>query len=142
MNAVAVPIGVRLNNPCCLEHRHGDPSVLYAGELPDGNNVYRCFIDPEHGFRATVELLRAYQKDDGIRTIGEAIARFSPRADGNPTQRYAANVAAACGVSVDQVVFFESLWPEILRAMSTQECGPGRFTDEQIHAGIALAESE
>ena len=54
----------------------------------------------------------------------------------------AANVAAACGVSVDQVVFFESLWPEILRAMSTQECGPGRFTDEQIHAGIALAESE
>lgn len=137
-----IPISVRLNNPCCLEHRHGDPSTLYVGEIPDGDAVYREFIDPEHGFRATVELLRAYQRDDGIKTIDEAINRYSPPGDGNPTAQYAANVASACGVPVDAPIFFESYWPQMLTAMSTQESGPGRFTMAQIEAGIALAGSE
>ena len=133
------PIGVRLNNPCCLEHRHGDPSVLYRGEIHSSDPVYRQFCDAPHGFRATVELLRAYYRRDGVRTVREAIERFSPPSDGNPTALYAANVADACKLDMDAPADFEALWFPMLTAMSNQECGHGWFTGAQISLGIDLA---
>lgn len=137
----APPIGVRLHNPGCMERGIHD-SLLYEGELrPSSAPPYRQFQDDAYGFRAMVECLRAYQKHDGIRTIGEAIARWSPASAGNPTMVYALNVAKACGVLTTQIISFEDYWTPLLQSMSTQENGQGWFSNSDIALGISLAGS-
>jgi hypothetical protein len=132
-----VPLGVRLNNPLCIKSLG---NFTYKGEIvPSSDKVFRQFSSAIDGFRAGVELLRAYQKDDHILTIGQAIARYAPVAAGNPTATYIQNVCNAVGVKDNVPIDFNAIMPGMLKAIAVQEDG-GWFYDEAILLeAIALA---
>jgi hypothetical protein len=78
MAAVALPRGVRLHNPGCLE-RIG---IDWRGMAPDqsADPCLVVFLSPEWGIRALARTLLGYQHQEGRRTLGSLVTRFRPPA--------------------------------------------------------------
>ena len=115
-------------------------SPLFVGEVrPSYSDVFRTFRTPTHGFRAIAEILLTYQKRDGIKTIGEAINRYAPPSDNNPTEIYSLNVARECGVEVTDTIDFKRYLLPMLRAISRQELGEDYYSDDTISHAIDMA---
>lgn len=108
------------------------------------NPSFCAFKSVQYGLRAGARILLTY-KADGICTIGNAIARWAPPSDNNPTEAYARNVAAAVGVSVDAIIDFDSvaIMLPMLKAMAIQETGyrgaDTTFMDALRMAGVSDA---
>jgi hypothetical protein len=69
----------------------------------DGNN-YAKFSDPVYGLRAADRVLENYGTKHGIDNLNDAIFRFAPPADNNPTPAYAKFVADKMGISADDKI--------------------------------------
>jgi len=127
--------GIINNNPGNL--RHGP---AWQGLCAQQSDPEFCqFNDVEFGIRALAITLLNYQKLDGCNTIGQIIARYAPPSDGNPTPEYAANVATACGVGVDDPIAVSSLLAKMIPAIIMQEVGT-TYPAELIVLAIGLAE--
>ena len=85
--------GVSNRNP-------GNLTVLSGGQKWKGQigtdvtgdqygHVYAVFSDHHWGLRACAKLLRNYQNNHGLKTVGEMINRYAPSEGGNPTNSYA-----------------------------------------------------
>jgi hypothetical protein len=110
----------------------------WLGMDPEGADPdFVTFIDPEHGIRAMVKILRRY-KSYGIDTIHQAISRWAPATE-NDTQAYIAAVCRDCSVSPDDVVDLDVIMPTLLKAIIQHENGQQPYTDQTINAGISLA---
>ena len=103
----------RNNNPGNMEY--GDLAKKYGAVGTDGR--FAVFPDYETGRRAKEALLFESGVYDG-KTIISAIEKYAPLGDGNNNpEKYAKNVAAALGVSVNTPL--SSLSPEQRSAMMT-----------------------
>ncbi|MGH2518304.1 MAG: hypothetical protein ACRDF8_00750 [Chloroflexota bacterium] len=91
--------GIALHNPCDLE-RGGD-TFHYDGEvIPSSHPVLRQFISDAWGMRACLVDFQVYITRDGVKTLGEAIARYAPPEE-NDTTAYTAAVCDACSATSD-----------------------------------------
>ena len=89
------------NNPGNLTGVVNGPDF---GQFPNKFNWHNFLIFPDHdtGFAAIAAFLR--QGPYPGLSILEAFRKYAPASDGNTPDQYAADVAAAAGVSVDTVV--------------------------------------
>lgn len=141
------PRGLRLNNPACIRRN----SIVWDGQADvQADPDFVTFIAPVWGLRALVKILDAYQRD-GVKTIREAIAGverppgkriggYSPASDGNPTDTYVANVAAACHVDPDAPVVLSVYRVPMVRAICRQE-SEWDCPDSLLAEAIDLAEA-
>ena len=88
--------GIRNNNWLNIRYNPANNWVGQTGEDAAGFVVFRT---PEHSIRAADIILKNYKKKHGIDTVYDAISRFSPPKDNNPTSSYARHVASAIGVN-------------------------------------------
>lgn len=95
------------------------------------------FTGPEYGFRAGVRILRQYQRQ-GVNTLRGAISHWAPPAE-NATDSYIADVCADCAVDPDDVVVFDDIMFNLLKAICLHENGEIIYSDAQIQMGIELA---
>lgn len=111
------PRGLRLNNPACI--RRND--IVWDGQADvQADPDFVTFIAPVWGLRALVKILDSYQRE-GIKTVREAIRRYAPSSDGNPTEVYVANVAEACRVDPDAPVVLSVYRVPMVRSICRQE---------------------
>ncbi|ECI7957161.1 hypothetical protein E2G06_20350 [Salmonella enterica subsp. enterica] len=131
------PRGVRNNNPGNIEASK-NPWDGQTGS--DGR--YATFATPEHGIRALGKNLLSYQRQ-GFVTPRQIISRWAPKNDGNDTEAYIANVAAALGVSADDRLNLSNIKTlgTLTKAIMAQENGAGKvaYSDQQISAGLQAA---
>ena len=93
--------GVRNNNWLNIRYSSANDWMGQTGKDADG---YAVFGDPVSGLRAADIVLRNYGEDRGIESVGDAIARFAPPEDNNPTSEYAKHVAGRMGVAVNDKI--------------------------------------
>jgi hypothetical protein len=133
MSAV-IPRGIRNNNPGNI--RQGvSPWVGMTPDQPDPEFV--TFIDPQHGIRAIVRIMKTYE-ERGINTIAEAINHWAPTVE-NDTTAYINAVCAGCSVTMNQPVDFNTIMPQLIKAIILHENGEQPYSDDIINQGIALA---
>lgn len=132
------PRGIANHNPGNIRF-DGTPWQGLASPPSDG--AFCRFVSPQHGIRALARNLISYQDKAGIRTIAAAIARWAPPSDNNPTAAYAANVARAAGVDVDDVVDFHrhAVLAPVVRAIILQENGVQPYSAAVIDEGLRRA---
>ena len=94
-------LGIRNNN--WLNVRYSS-SNDWVGQMGDDGNNYAKFSDPVYGLRAADRVLENYGTKHGIDNLNDAIFRFSPPADNNPTPAYAKFVADKMGISADDKI--------------------------------------
>jgi hypothetical protein len=89
------------NNPGNLTGVAGGPDF---GQFPNKFNWHHFLIFPDHdtGFAAIAAFLR--QGPYPNLSILEAFRKYAPASDGNTPDQYAADVAAAAGVTIDTLV--------------------------------------
>lgn len=130
------PRGLRLNNPACIRRN----SIVWDGQADvQADSDFVTFIAPVWGLRALVKILDSYQRE-GIKTVREAIRRYAPSSDGNPTEAYVANVAAACRVDPDAPVVLSVYRVPMVRAICRQE-SEWDCPDSLLAEAIDLAEA-
>ena len=64
------------------------------------------YESPEYSFRAADRVLTTYGRDQGINTIRDAISRYAPPSDDNPTENYIDFVSKQSGIDPDQEIDF------------------------------------
>jgi len=139
MNAVCEPLGLRLHNPGCIRAS----SIEYVGEVhPSESILFKQFETPVYGLRTICMILKAYWAHDGVKTIREAITRWAPPEDANPTDAYVANAARGCMVDADTPVMLSSVLRPLVRSIVTQECGTWPYSDELLDQAVSLSEEE
>jgi len=129
-----IPRGVRNNNPGNIRHSQ----VHWEGEAltqPDPDFVQ--FMDPEHGIRAIVRILRSYKRN-GLDTIRKAVNRWAPPNENN-TDAYVSAVCEKCGVGPDDSVDYDTIMTILVKAIIQHENGTQPYGDDIISVGIALA---
>ena len=89
-------LGVRNNNWLNIRY---NPANDWVGQTGGDGNNYAQFDDPVNGLRAADIVLRNYGAKHGIDNLNDAIFRFAPPADNNPTSAYAKFVADKMGIS-------------------------------------------
>ena len=62
------------------------------------------YESPEYSFRAADRVLTTYGRDQGINTIRDAISRYAPPSDDNPTENYIDFVSKQTGIDPDQKI--------------------------------------
>ena len=62
------------------------------------------YESPEYSFRAADRVLNTYGRDQGINTIRDAISRYAPPSDDNPTENYIDFVSKQTGIDPDQKI--------------------------------------
>lgn len=130
--------GIRLNNPGCIRRN----TIVWDGQADTQTDPdFVTFIAPEWGLRAIVKILDSYQRE-GIKTVREAICRYAPPADGNPTATYVANVASECHVDADAPIVLSVYRVPLVRAIVKQESGSWPYTDQLLAQAIEMAEEE
>lgn len=134
----AVPRGVRNNNPGNIRRTKNDRWVGMAPVQSDPDFV--CFTAPEFGIRAMALVLQAYQDRHGLQTIRQLIERWAPRAE-NPTKAYAAHVAKAVGVGLDEPIDVRdyAIARPMIEAMIAFENGGYRYPPRAIDEGLRRA---
>lgn len=129
-----IPRGVRNNNPGNIRHSQ----IHWEGEaLTQTDTDFVTFMDPEHGIRAIVRILRSYKRN-GLDTIRKAMNRWAPPTE-NKTDAYIAAVCSKCGVGADDIVDFDAVMPVLVKAIIQHENGIQPYGDDIISVGIALA---
>lgn len=126
----------RTNNPCSLEYF---PTIAWEG-LSDPLHIEQLcnFISVQYGFRAAAKQLKSYRAR-GINTVSTLIPKWSPKAAGNPTDAYIADVERWSGIPKDRLLTDADTLP-LLRAMAQQEGGV-IYSDSVIQEGIDMANS-
>lgn len=131
------PRGIRNNNPGNIE-----TGANWQGLADPASDGRFCkFTKPVYGIRAIARILITYRDRHGIRTIHDAIARWAPPEDDNPTVAYANHVAAKVGVGPHEPVDlgrYEVARP-LVEAIILHENGQQPYTDAQIDKGLVLA---
>jgi hypothetical protein len=138
LTAVKQPRGIRNNNPLNIERTDRDRWVGMADAQTDPRFV--VFDAPEHGIRAAALILQRYQDRYGCRTIREIIARWAPP-DENPSDAYAAAVARAVGVGLDDPIDVQDyrIARPLIEAMIRQENGCQPYPAHVIDEGLRRA---
>lgn len=104
-NNINVTRGKRNNNPFNIRY---NSSNNWIGQI--GSDGEFCIFDTmSHGIRAGGVLLRNYLKQ-GTNTITKIISKFAPASDGNNTEKYINDVAAASGYDKNRVLAVGDLW--------------------------------
>jgi len=129
------PRGIRNNNPGNIEV--GGPVYLGEAQPPDGS--YLRFIDPQHGLRAIIICMIAYQHNDGCNNLMDIIYRWAPPSS-NPTTAYLASVSDATGIlPADQPDFTQaSVCDAMMKAITTQENGEQPYSQLTIDRAVAM----
>lgn len=130
----SAPRGIRNNNPGNIE-----AGIGWKGEVgTDGR--FAQFATPEHGIRALALNALTSQRVHGNDTVLELIDRWAPPTENN-TVAYAAKVAQALGVGVDDPVDLSN--PQTLQAFTTaviqHENGRQPYNATQIAVGVDAA---
>lgn len=73
----------------------------WLGQTGDDGENYAQFESPAYGLRAADTVLKNYGSRHGIKTIQDAINRFAPPSDNNPTDNYINFVAQKTGLARD-----------------------------------------
>lgn len=138
-----VPEGVRNKNPGNIRFRLEDKWQGLAPAQPQAGG-FCIFDDPVMGMRAIVRQLIAFQDKHDCRSVIDAITKYAPPSDNNPTRNYAANVARAIGVSMSVTVDWHkyAYARPALEAIITQENGaPWHtwYTSAQLAKACILA---
>ena len=94
-------LGVRNNNWLNIRY---NPSNDWVGQTGGDANNYAIFDDPVSGLRAADIVLKNYGAKHGIDNLNEAIFRFAPPEDNNPTPIYAKFVADKMGINPDDKI--------------------------------------
>jgi hypothetical protein len=120
------PLNVRYNNPGNLRPPTMKNANDWWGEGAvtsiDSGNGFAIFSSPEEGLKALKQQLTL----DGIKkgmTIKELIYKFAPPDDNNPSDAYAANMANALGLKVDDKISKNQI-DDFAAAVIFQEGGP------------------
>lgn len=98
---MASNLGIRNNN--WLNIRHNDAND-WVGQTGSDDSGFAQFDDPVKGLRAADKTLTTYGEVHGISTVSDAINRFAPPDDDNPTEAYAEFVADKLGVGPDEEI--------------------------------------
>jgi hypothetical protein len=116
------PRGIRNNNPTNVEYNAGTDWKGLATPPSDGR--FCRFTDPKWGLRATIIILRNYQKR-GITTLGKMIGTWAPSHENNVVA-YVKRVGSDTSLTANSVVDLNNKESTILllRAMVAVECGP------------------
>jgi len=124
------------NNPGNLEV--GGPR--FEGQIDPPDGIFLRFIDPPHGLRAIIERMKAYQDNDGCKTLHDIIYRWAPPADNNPTERYLTNVSTWTGIDEDSVPDFTqaATCDAMMKAITRQENGSQPFSQFTIDRAVAM----
>ena len=94
-------LGVRNNNWLNIRY---NPANDWQGQTGGDDNNYAIFDDPVSGLRAADIVLKNYGAKHGIDNLNEAIFRFAPPEDNNPTPAYAKFVADKMGINPDDKI--------------------------------------
>jgi hypothetical protein len=133
-------IGLDRNNPFNLMPSHVQWFGLSAAQPDQGPLEFENLTD---GIRAGVKLCYTYQ-GRGFNTIASFIPEFSPAYAGNPVEQYMKNMCSWTGFSMTQPLDFRD--PATMLAFAKgvfrQEQGVNGITDDQITAGISLADTQ
>lgn len=131
-------LGITLNNPGNIR-RSADKWQGLAPVQP--NPSFFAFTDPVFGIRAMAVILIHYQDKYGVHTIFDAISKWAPPSDNNPTTIYAQNVARAAGLDTKGIINFHDYryLRGIIEAMIRQEQGVQPYSPAQIDKGLAMA---
>lgn len=131
------PLGIRLNNPGNIER--GDPWQGLADEQLHPR--FCTFKEAKWGIRAIARILIAYKDKHGICTIFDAISRWAPEEDDNPTLAYALFVAQSAGcerrATVDLGAY--DVAKGVIKGIIGFENGVQPYDDATIDAGLRLA---
>jgi len=112
--------------------------VTWQGESPyQTDSAFVQFSDVAYGIRAIVRIMRSYKRQ-GLNTIGEAIDRWAPPNENN-SAAYVSAVCRDCGIGADDVVDFDTIMPQLVKAIINHENGECVYTNDQILDGIKLA---
>lgn len=94
-------LGVKNNN--WLNIRYSAQND-WLGQTGNDGNDYAQFEDPIYGLRAADRVLENYGAKHGIDNLNDAIFRFAPPSDNNPTPAYAKFVADKMGITADDKI--------------------------------------
>jgi hypothetical protein len=94
-------LGVRNNNWLNIRY---NPANDWVGQTGGDDNNYAKFDDPVSGLRAADIVLKNYGSKHGIDNLNDAIYRFAPPEDNNPTPAYAKFVADKMGINPDDKI--------------------------------------
>lgn len=126
--------GIRNANPGNIRHSR----VMWKGEAETQfDDSFVTFTDATYGIRAIVKILRTYKKM-GLQTISQAISRWAPPNE-NDTGAYVKAVCRDCAINPDDIVNFDTVMPQVVKAIIRRENGSMPYTDAQIQRGIDLA---
>jgi hypothetical protein len=140
--AAVSPLGLRCNNPFNLQEEHIPWLGVEPTQAPGGELQFDTLVD---GIRAGVKLCYTYQKR-GLNSPLKFVTEFSPPS-ANPTAQYIQNVCEWTGFQFDQILDFHDLatmkaWARAVWRQELGEAAANAITDDQLVAGITLAESE
>ena len=88
-------LGIRNNN--WLNVRYS-PNNNWLGQTGSDSSDYAQFENPAYGIRAADKVLENYKNIHGIDTVADAIGRYAPPSDNNPTDNYINYVSNRLGV--------------------------------------------
>lgn len=130
------PLGIRLNNPGNIEQ--GDP---WQGLAADQLHPRFCtFKEAKWGIRAIARILITYKDKHGICSIFDAISRWAPEDDNNPTLAYSLFVAKRARLETTVVDFTEyEVAKGVVKGIIEFENGVQPYDDATIDAGLRLA---
>ena len=94
-------LGIRNNN--WLNVRYS-PNNNWLGQTGSDSSDYAQFENPVYGIRAADKVLENYKNIHGINTVADAISRYAPPSDDNPTDNYINYVSNKIGVAPDDSI--------------------------------------
>ncbi|MEQ1974978.1 structural protein [Xenorhabdus sp. SGI240] len=119
--------GIDNHNPGNI--RHGDN---WQGLRETQTDKAFCqFIAPEWGIRATLKILRNYERKYGLNSIRQIIARWAPPNE-NDTEAYIAFVCQKVGVPGSAVIDMDNTATlrRLVQAMIQMENGQQPYSDD------------
>lgn len=144
--ARALPRGVRLHNPGCLERIGIDWRGMAEDQSADPRLV--AFTRPEWGIRALARTLMGYQNQEARYSVASLISRFRPPEE-HDTVAYCRWVATSLDRQVVDRISLDdpATLMGVVQAIIRRESGPlpaGRqlwYPYETVAKGLALAET-
>lgn len=139
--SLAVPRGIRNNNPLNIKEPKGGGD-FWVGELDtDPDATFEEFVAPEYGYRAAKRVIDSYRRR-GVKTLAAIISTFAPSSE-NLTFAYISSVSNRTGFAHDRVISDSDL-PALFRAMAIHENGVAwavhpSLSIDTINKGLALA---
>lgn len=129
------PRGIANNNPGNIR---ASTEFAWKGQVGVDEQGFCKFSAPVYGLRAIALLWANYHRYYGCDTIREYINRWAPPSQ-NPTSTYAAFVAAAAGVGVDDVIDIHAHALALVQAIVHFENGEQPYDTGLINHAIAMS---